>query len=70
MKKLENILDKVLQTFLLILAFGGLIEFVVVFIITLFGVELHWLQYVASVVLFGLGIFSLIFWAKFSGPEE
>lgn len=69
-EKIENIFDKIAYGSLLTFGIAGFIQIYVVFWLSLFGVQFHWLQYISTVVLFGLGIFSLIIWAKFSGDEK
>lgn len=60
-EKLDKILDTSLKSVLAILIVFGLLQFVIVATATLFGVQFGWLQYVASVVLLGVGIASTIF---------
>lgn len=69
-EKFENILDKLAFGLLLLFGFAGFLQIFVVFWFTLFGVQYHWLQYVATVVLFGLGILSLFIWARLSNDEK
>ena len=58
-EKLDNILDTVLRTILAILFVFGSCQFLVVGLVTLFGVTFGVMQYVASLVLFILGIASI-----------
>lgn len=69
-KKFEDILDKLAFGLLLLFGFAGFLQIFVVFWLTLFGIQYHWLQYVATVVLFGLGILSLFIWARLSNDEK
>lgn len=69
-EKFEKILDAIAYGILLILGFAGFLQVFVVFWVSLFGIQFHWLQYVSSVVLFGLGILALVIWAKISPERE
>ena len=68
--KIENIFDKIAYGTLLVLGFAGFLQIFVIFWLSLFGIQFHWLQYISTIVLFGLGIFALVIWAKFSSDEQ
>lgn len=57
----EDKTSKIINAILLAIALFGIGQFLVVAVVTLFGVQLHWLQYAASIVLFALGILIIIF---------
>lgn len=63
-EKFDKVLDIALRVILVTLFVFGSCQFLVVGIATLFGVVLGIMQYVASVVLFGLGILCLIGWTR------
>lgn len=69
-EKFEKILDTIAYGILLILGFAGFLQIFAVFWASLFGVQFHWMQYVSSVVLFGLGILALVIWARISPERE
>lgn len=57
----EERTSKIINAITTALALLGIGQFLIVTVITLFGVQLHWLQYVASLVLFAIGILIVIF---------
>lgn len=56
---ISNILDKILKGSLAVLFVFGCTQFLVVATITLFGIYFDWQQYVSSLVLAVIGLFSV-----------
>lgn len=59
--KQGDITGRILYLVATAIALFGIVQFLVVALLTLFGVKLGWLQYIASIVLFATGILIVIF---------
>ena len=55
-KRLLEIADNAFKWSLVILAVFGILQFIIIFTIAIFGANLLWSQYMASVVMFLVGL--------------